>query len=224
MHIKHIHKTLERLSEIACEETSKSVECINTCELGAVTDMIKDLAEAEYHAYIAKSMKEAEEEDEAEEKYMLKSLKEEYGEDDGKRYYDMWRYKSGRFAPKGRGTRRGYDEPPYYHMTPDMYREHSPEYYRDLDRSEGRLYYTEPITRDKTHDAREGKSGMSRRAYMETKEMHKANTPEDKQQKMKSLEAYTKELAEDVTEMITDMSAEERALLKNKMQVLIQKI
>lgn len=224
MHIKHIHKTLERLSEIACEETSKSVECINTCELGAVTDMIKDLAEAEYHAYIAKAMKEADEEDEAEEKYMLKSLKEEYGEDEGKRYYDMWRYKSGRFAPKGRGTRRGYEEPPYYHMTPDMYREHSPEYYRDLDRSEGRLYYTEPITMDKTHDAREGKSGMMRRSYMETKEMHKANTPEDKQQKMKSLEAYTKELAEDVTEMITDMSAEERALLKNKMQVLIQKI
>ena len=39
-----------------------------------------------------------EEEEEAEEKYMLKSLKDEYGEDDGKRYYDMWRYKSGRFA------------------------------------------------------------------------------------------------------------------------------
>ena len=224
MHIKHIHKTLERLSEIACEETSKSVECINTCELGAVTDMIKDLAEAEYHAYIAKAMKEADEEDEAEEKYMLKSLKEEYGEDEGKRYYDMWRYKSGRFAPKGRGTRRGYDEPPYYHMTPDMYREHDPEYWRDMDRKDGKMYYTEPIAMDKTHDAREGKSGMMRRSYMETKEMHKSNTPEDKQQKMKSLEAYTKELAEDVTEMITDMSAEEKALLKNKMQVLIQKI
>lgn len=224
MHIKHIHKTLERLSEIACEETSKSVECINACELGAVTDMIKDLAEAEYHAYIAKAMKEAKEEDEAEEKYMLKSLKEEYGEDEGKRYYDMWRYKSGRFAPKGRETRRGYDEPPYYHMTPDMYREHDPEYWRDMDRKDGKMYYTEPITMDKTHDAREGRSGMMRRSYMETKEMHKANTQEDKQQKMKSLEAYTKELAEDVTEMITDMSAEERALLKNKMQVLIQKI
>lgn len=224
MHIKHIHKTLERLSEIACEETSKSVECINTCELGAVTDMIKDLAEAEYHAYIAKAMKEAKEEDEAEEKYMLKSLKEEYGEDDGKRYYDMWRYKSGRFAPKGKGTRRGYDEPPYYHMTPDMYREHSPEYYRDLDRSEGRLYYTEPITTGKTHDTREGRSGMSRRSYMKTKEMHKSNTPEDKQQKMKELEKYMGELSTDITEMISDASPEEKNLLKQKLQVLTQKI
>lgn len=224
MHIKHIHETLEKLSEYACEEASKSVECINTCELGAVVDMIKDLAEAEYYAYIAKELKEVAEEEESEEKYMLKSLKDEYGEDGGKRYYDMWRYKSGRFAPKGRGTRLGYEEPPYYHMNPDMYREHSPEYYRDLDRSEGRLYYTEPITMDKTHDAREGKSGMMRRSYMETKEMHKANTPEDKQEKMRSLEAYTKELAEDVTEMITDMTQEERALLKNKMQVLVQKL
>ena len=128
MHIKHIHETLEKLSGYACEEASKSVECINTCELGAVVDMIKDLAEAEYYAYIAKEMKEVAEEEEAEEKYMLKSLKDEYGEDDGKRYYDMWRYKSGRFAPKGRGTRRGYEEPPYYHMTPDQYKEHDPEY------------------------------------------------------------------------------------------------
>ncbi len=32
--------------------------------------------------------------------------------------YDQWRYKSGRFAPKGRGTRRGYT--PYLHMMDDM--------------------------------------------------------------------------------------------------------
>ena len=217
MHIKHIHETLERLSEIACEETSKSVECINTCELGAVTGMIKDLAEAEYHAYIAKAMKEAKEEDEAKEKYMLKSLKEEYGEDDGKRYYDMWRYKSGRFAPKGRGTRRGYDEPPYYHMTPDMYRGHDPEYYRDMDRENGRLYFSEPITMESRYD-------RARRGYEETKAMHKDNSSESKQMKMKSLEDYMKSLAEDVTEMVNDMSQEEKSLMKQKMSVLMQKI
>lgn len=38
---------------------------------------------------------------------------------------------------KGRGTyRRGYEEPPYYHMTPEMY-------HRDMDRDMGRMYYTE---------------------------------------------------------------------------------
>ena len=223
MHIKHIHETLERLSEIACAETSKSIECINTCELGAVIDMIKDLAEAEYHSHIVKAMKEAEEDEEAEEKYMLKTLKDEYGEDDGKRYYDMWRYKSGRFAPKGRGTRRGYIDMPY-HMTPDMYREHDPEYYRDMDRREGKMYYTEPITMSGIRDHREGKSGISRRTYMEAKEMHRGNTPDDKQHKMKELENYMGELSSDITEMINDASAEEKSLLKTKLQTLAQKI
>ena len=190
-------------------------------ELEKWTEIAKNIVCYDKDYKIVEAMEESENEDN------MRAI-EMYDDYPERRYYDNYRYKtSGRFAPNGKGSympRRGYDEPPYYHMTPDMYREHSPEYYRDLDRSEGRLYYTEPITMDKAHDAREGKSGMSRRAYMETKEMHKANTPEDKQQKMKSLEAYTKELAEDVTEMITDMSAEERALLKNKMQVLMQKI
>ena len=33
--------------------------------------------------------------------------------------YDRWRYANGRFAPKGRGTRRGYT--PYLYMMEDMY-------------------------------------------------------------------------------------------------------
>lgn len=217
MHIKHIHETLEKLSGYACEEASKSVECINTCELGAVVDMIKDLAEAEYYAYIAKEMKEVAEEEEAEEKYMLKSLKDEYGEDDGKRYYDMWRYKSGRFAPKGRGTRRGYEEPPYYHMTPDQYKEHDPEYWRDLDRKDGKMYYTEPTTMESRYD-------KAKRGYEESKMTHKENTPEHKEAKMKDLEAYLKELSEDVTKLLSDATPEERAMVRGKMQVLTQKI
>ena len=223
MDIKRMHEMIEKLSEAAECEFSKGIENVDTCEMDKVVDMMKDLSEAMYYRTLTKAMQESDTEE-------IMEMFDRYG-DSGKRYYDMWRYKSGRFAPKGRGTRQGYIEPPYYHMTPDMYREHDPEYYRDLDRSEGRLYFSEPITTNPSNtstagmrDHREGRSGMSRRAYMETKEMHKANTPEDKQQKMKSLEAYTKELAEDVTEMITDMSAEERALLKNKMQVLMQKI
>ena len=217
MHIKHIHETLEKLSGYACEEASKSVECINTCELGAVVDMIKDLAEAEYYAYIATEMTEVAEEEAAEEKYMLKSLKDEYGEDDGKRYYDMWRYKSGRFAPKGRGTRRGYEEPPYYHMTPDQYKEHDPEYWRDLDRKDGKMYYTEPSTMESRYD-------KAKRGYEESKMTHKENTPEHKQAKMKNLESYLKELSEDVTQLLSDATPEERAMVRGKMQVLTQKI
>lgn len=68
-------------------------------------------------------------------------------------------------------------------------------------------------------DSREGRSGQSRRSYMESKEMGK-----DKQEKMKSLEEYMKELSSDVTEMISDASPEEKSMLKNKMSVLMQKI
>lgn len=243
MHIKNIHCMVEKLAECAKREVEKGIEQLNAEEMGEVTDMIKDLCEAEYYARIAKAMEKSEEEDEAEEKYIRKILKEEnkdeykrmreeYGEEEAdRRFYDNYRYKSsGRFAPKGRGSympRRGYDEPPYYHMTPDMMREHDPEYWRDMDRRAGKLYYTEPVRMDgmkEMHDRKDGKSWEKRRGYMETKEAHKDNTPQDKQEKMKSLEAYAKELTEDVIDMVADATPEERNLLRQKMQVLIQKI
>ena len=59
----------------------------------------------------------------------------------------------------------------------------------------------------------------ARRGYMESKEMGK-----EKSEKMRELENYTKELAEDVTEMVSGMSAEEKALLRSKMQNLMTKI
>lgn len=45
MHIKHIHELIEKLSECACSELSSGIENVNTCEMGQVIDMIKDLAE-----------------------------------------------------------------------------------------------------------------------------------------------------------------------------------
>lgn len=112
---------------------------------------------------------------------------------------------------------------PEYMMGVDDYKEHSPEYWRDMDRMNGKMYYTE--TMDKSmHDGRDGRSWKSRRGYMESKELHRANTPEDKQHKMKELEKYMGELSTDITEMIADASPEERSLLKQKLQVLTQKI
>lgn len=177
-----------------------------------------------------------------------KRMRDEYGEDEGeKRFYDNYRYKSsGRFAPKGKGSymprggRRGYEEPHYYHMMPDYrmdladYKGKTAEELRDMDRNtKGVMYYTEPVrSADMRHDMRssdmrdmrEGKSGMKRKGYMETKELHKDGSPESKQHRMKDLEMYAKDLTEDVVDMIADASPEERALLKQKMQVLIQKI
>ena len=54
--------------------------------------------------------------------------------------------------------------------------------------------------------------------------MNKDNSAESKQKKMKELEAYMAELSGDITDMINDASSEEKALLKQKLQVLTQKV
>lgn len=265
MHIKRIHEMEEKLTEIALCEINKGIEHVNTAEMGAVIDMIKDLACAEKEAREAKEMEKEEEDEKKENEYFLKMLKEEYGEEEGeKRFYSRQPRSrtSGRFMRRGDGRRRGYEEPPYYHMSPEMYKENDPEWYRDMDRASGKMYYTDGGNNggqsgnsmsggnmggnaggsargyeDGYHDGesrgrsqggrrdgREGRSGQSRRSYMETKEMNKGNTPQEKQEKMKELEKYMKELAEDVTEMIEDATPEERSLAKQKMQVLLQKM
>lgn len=211
MHVERIHKMQECLTEKAVSELEKGIENVDTSEMGEVVDMIKDLAEAEYHSIISKAMKKADEEEEEYDKELLRSLKTEYGEENGRRFYDHYRYANGRFAPKGKGTyRRGYEEPPYYHMYPEA------EHMRDMDRDYGKMYYTEPMS--------ESGYDRAKRNYTETKEMHKANTPEDKEHKMKSLDSYTKELASDITSMVADMSAEEKNLLRTKLSTLVSKI
>ncbi len=272
MHIKHIHETIEKLSQYACEEACKNKESINTEELGEVVDMIKDLACAEKDARISKAMEEADKEEEEEIKYIIKKMKEEgedWGEDEARRFYrGQPRSKtSGRFMRHGDG-RRNYEEPMYYGIMPQV---HNPmEWDRDMDRMDGRMYYSgggqssdgnssgqngqssggsssggnmsgnmggntrsysdgysdgyNEGSRNNQRDSREGRSGRNRRTYIETKEMNKGNTPEEKQKKMKELESYMKELSEDVTEMISDATPEEKSLLKQKMQVLMQKI
>lgn len=243
MHIERIHKMQECLTEKAVNEFNKGIENVDTSEMGEVVDMIKDLAEAEYHSIISKAMKKADEEEEERDKELLRALKAEYGEEDGRRFYDEYRYKTtGRYAPKGKGSyvgRRGYEEPPYWHRYPgdmtDMDYD-SVEHMRDMDRlSRGRMYYTDMSDRmgmidqprsgsSTERDMREGRSGISRKHYMEAKEQHKANTQQDKDAKMQSLDEYMRELSTDMAELITDMTPEERTMLKSKMSVLMTKI
>lgn len=124
-------------------------------------------------------------------------------------------------------------EPPYYHQMPEDYHEweNMPEYdrMRDLDRmSHGKMYYSEPMSGDQmstgTHDAREGRAGMSRRSYIETKELHHGDSAADKDAKMKELEKYMKSLSEDVTELFSGMSPEEKQLTKTKLTTLVTKM
>lgn len=214
MHIERIHKMVECLTEKTLSELDKGIENVNVEEMSEAVDMIKDLCEAEYKAVIVKSMKKADEEEEEYNKELLRALKDEYGEEGGRRYYDEYRYKTtGRYAPKGKGTyvgRRGCEEPPYMHMYPE----------RDMDREYGRMYYTEPTA---THTSESGYD-RAKRMYTETKEMHKANTPEDKEHKMKALDGYIKELGGDITQLIGDMTAEERNLMRTKLSTLVSKL
>jgi hypothetical protein len=211
MDIMRMHDMIEKLSECAKCEIDKGIENIDPCEMGQVTDMMKDLAEAMYYRTLMKAMEESSADETME-------MFERFG--DGRRFYDNYRYSNGRFAPKGRGTRRGYDEPPYFHMTPEMYR--GMEHDRDIDRNYGRMYYTEPATSGM--NMTESGYDKAKRHYTETKEMHKANTAEDKEHKLKSLENYMKELSSDITELLADMTAEERTMLKSKLSTLVSKM
>ena len=221
MHIKHIHETIEKIADCAKTEVCKGVENLDTKEMGEVAEILKELCEAEYYATITKAMKESE----YGEEYDMHGPMEE------RRYYrGRARDSMGRFK-----SRRGYDEMMDYHEMYPM------EHYRDMDREYGRMYYSGSGSHDgnsmsgsmgsgtRMHehgmrDHREGRSGMSRRSYMETKEMNPGNSSEEKQAKTRELEKYMNELSSDLTEMIAGASAEEKSMLKSKMQTLLSKI
>ena len=81
------------------------------------------------------------------------------------------------------------------------------------------LVYMEKEYPHAFEDEREGKSYRSRRMYMESKE-----SKQDKTIQMRELEKYLQELAQDITEMIEDASAEERQYLSKKISALATKV
>lgn len=187
----------------------------NLDDLKDFTEIAKNIACFDKDYRIVEAMEKSEDNED------IMRMVEQYEDYSDRRFYDNYRYANGRFAPKGRGTRRGYIEPLYFHQMPDDYRtwEDKPmqERMRDLDRMSGRMHYTEPITA--TRDSREGKSGMMRRSYIEAKEMHK-----DKDTTMQELEKYLKGVSEDITDVIGSMTPEERSMLKSKMSTLVTKL
>lgn len=90
-------------------------------------------------------------------------------------------------------------------------------HYPDHEREEFREWeYPRDITR---RDPKEGRSPVSRKMYMESKELHK-----DSSRKMQELETYLQELTSDLIEMIEDATPEEKQLLKTKIATLSTKI
>lgn len=227
-----MHKFAEKIAEcLKAKVEAKGIDNIegqDLVELGMWADIIKDLVCYDKDKKIIEAMDEAEESEEAM-KYI--EMYEDYPERKG--YRGQPRSQSGRFISRGDGRRsnrgrRGYESPMMYD---DDWEEM--ERNRDFDRKDGKMYYGGSGSSSsnmsggnrgysesgESRDMREGRSGQSRRGYMEAKEQGK-----DKMEKMKNLEEYMKELSTDVTEMITDMSPEEKTLMKQKMSTLMQKI
>lgn len=240
MDIKNMHEMLEKLVGCAkAELDKKGIEQIDAEEMGKVTDIIKDLAEAQYYRTLVVAMEESEYGEDYDEEGPIDSERRGYrGQPRSKT--------SGRYMSRGDGRRSnrgrmGYEE----HM---MYDEA-----RDMDRdSMGRMYYAGSGSGSSGGSSGSGSmqsgGGMSRnyggesgggsrnyggqyssrsenarRGYKETKEMQD-NSPEGKKKAMESLEHYMKELGEDMTELVGQMDATEKALLKSKLATLVQKI
>lgn len=171
-------------------------------ELGEAVDMIKDLEEAMYYCMKVKCM---EEEKEEREEFKKKRPHETY------HFYTMPYYPHERDMDKDMGRM-------YY--SPGQPRNSQGEF---TSYSGGRKGFEEPIFEKEfpmtMRDSREGRSPMSRRMYMESKELHK-----DKEKKIEDLEKYMKELSEDLVEMIEDASPEEKQLLEKKITSLASKV
>ena len=183
------------------ENQMSNLSEVDTHELGEVIDMIKDLEEAIYYCSITKAMEEKEEEKKVEHHYHTTYIPERDIDRDewGRMYYPRMRDSQGRYLPEGRdGMRDGGGRRNYFEF-PETYHE------REI-----------PIG---LRDEREGRSPITRRMYMESKELHK-----DKTTKLKELEQYMKELSEDIVEMISDATPEERQLLEKKVAALSTKI
>ena len=232
MHIKNIHSIIERLSECVKCEVDKGIEQVDTKEMGEVTDMIKDLCEAEYYAKISKAMDEAEYGEDYD--YMGA-----YDENERKGYRGQRRDSRGRYM-----SRRSYTEPMMMHD--DM---------REKDYMDGRMYYG-GSTGGNTSNMGGSSSGMNsgssntgsrgyseggqmssrmqrdgesesrydraRRGYEESKNMNDTSA-DGKRKSMENLESYMKELSEDMTQFVGKMDANEKAMVKSKLQTLMSK-
>ena len=226
-----MHKLAEKIAK--CLEAKveamgiDNIEGADLEEFGKWTDIMKDIVCYDKDKKIIEAMDEAEDSEEAM-KYI--EMYENYPERKG--------YRGQPRDSRGRYMRRGYDEMMYM-----------PEMYRDMDLMDGKMYYTSAnrsqgsqgqsngsssmgssnsgsmgYSDGMMRDSREGRSGQSRRSYLETKEMHKGNTQQDKDMKLKELDKYMNELSSDISEMIHDSSNEEKTMLKQKLNGLIQKI
>lgn len=243
-----MHKFAEKIADCLKAKVEgmgiDNIEGQDLVELGMWTDIIKDLVCYDKDKKIIEAMDEAEESEEAM-KYI--EMYEDYPEM-RRGYRGQPRDSRGRYM--SRRGRRGYEEP-IYRMSVEDYKMHEPEYWRDLDRVAGRMYYTDGnMSMDGNTSANNMGNGSTRgysennggqyssrmqgqnesrydrakRGYEETKAMHNTGSADDKKKSMESLENYMKELSEDMSELVGKMDTNEKNMLRTKLQTLAQKV
>lgn len=196
--LKHVKDTLL----CAVEAQIGDLANVDAKELGEVVDMVKDMEEAMYYCSITKAMKEKEEE----EKYAKHSMPQ-YIPMPMPNYRDM---------DRGQGRM-------YYEDRGMEYRE-GMRGRGEMERRTGRREEYEDSERGERYpveirDVREGKSPISRKNYIESKELHQGAPAQ-----MRELEKYLQELSQDITEMIADATPEEKTVLQQKLSILASKI
>lgn len=227
MHVKNIHCMVEELASGLKSNVNSKMKPGEVGLLGETVDMLKDLCEAEYYSRLAKMLEKEEEEEQEELKELLKELKKEYGEEEGeKRFYDDYRYKNGRFAPKGRGRRmrRGYTEPPYFMAYP-----WDDEIGRGVDYDNMRMYSVGrmgPHTRGGNEsiqgvDGTRSRYGYSHDNYIREKMEHPGMDDASKQRRMEKLNERLADLEEMAKETINGMSPEEKQAWRVKINKIL---
>ena len=233
-----MHKLAEKIADcMKAKVEAKGIDNIegqDLVELGMWTDIIKDLVCYDKDKKIIEAMDEAEESEEA-----MKYI-EMYEDYPRKGYRGQHRDSRGRYM-SNRG-RRGYEMPMM------MYDEDwdEMERMRDYDRGAGKMYYSSGNMggssssgmnsgsigssgsnrgySDGDRGNSESRYDRARRGYEESKAMHKSGSVEDKKKNMESLEHYMKELSEEMAELIESMDANEKTMVRSKLQTLAQKV
>ena len=191
-----MHSRFEWIKETllcAVESQLSDLANVDAGELGEVIDMIKDLEEANYYCTVVKAMEEGVEEQDESRMYYSTKGKIKRGPVYGPEGHKPIEMREMEWEYEGEGHGRPYEE-----------------------KREG-AWRHEPGAAHT--DAREGRSYVSRKMYMEAKEIHK-----DKAMQMKELEKYVQELAQDMIEMVEGASPEEKQYLSKKVTALANKI
>lgn len=251
MELEPIKDMCKKLEEAVKHELSKGIENVDAKELGEVVDMIKDLYEAKekivkacYYKGVLEAMEEHDFEDEDE---IEEEGRRGYR---GQPRSQSGRFMSrgdGRRSNRGRNSRRGYEDMMMYD---DMDYDEM-ERMRDADRPYGRMGYSgsgssggsssgmssggsssggmssgsmgsQGGSNSGSRGYSESRYDRARRGYEEAK-MAKDSSPEGKKKTMEGLETYLKKISEDVTDFAEEMDANEKSMVRSKLQVLAQK-